>query len=120
MESKEIDKMQKHCGHVASTLKALSHPQRLMILCFLSKKEQTVGELQDLCQISQSNVSQFLNRMKREGLVGSRREANFMYYNICDANISSLIKSLNHIYCSGDTQDEIKPDDKQQSNETVS
>lgn len=95
----KIDEMQKHCGLVATTLKALSHPQRLMILCFLSEGEKTVGELQELCSISQSNVSQFLNRMKREGLVGSRREANFMYYNISDDKITSLIKSLNKIYC---------------------
>ena len=98
-DSVKIESMKKNCGFVASTLKALSHPQRLMMLCFLSEGELTVGDLQEKCSLSQSNVSQFLNRMKREGLVDSRREANFMHYFISDENILSLIKALNQIYC---------------------
>ncbi|MCB0415627.1 MAG: winged helix-turn-helix transcriptional regulator [Bdellovibrionales bacterium] len=98
-QNQNLDELKKNCDNVASILKALSHPQRLLILCFLSEGELTVTELQNMCTLSQSYVSQFLNRMKREGLVDSRREANFVYYFIANEKVTQLIKSLNSIFC---------------------
>ena len=84
---------------VAALLKALSHPQRLLILCSLSGGEMTVSELEKVCGSSQSVVSQHLTRMRLEGFVASRRDGNFVYYHIVDLRILSLIEELEKIFC---------------------
>ncbi|MCB0422180.1 MAG: winged helix-turn-helix transcriptional regulator [Bdellovibrionales bacterium] len=87
------------CESVAHTLKILAHPQRLMILCQLTDGPKTVGELEELCGASQSAVSQFLQRMKSEGLVNCERNSQYIYYNIADKDIQKVIQSLYKIYC---------------------
>lgn len=83
---------------VSQMLKALAHPQRLQLLCYLSQRERTVRELEKLCRASQSHISQFLARMKSERLVISRRSGNFVYYKVRDERIIKLIRALGKIY----------------------
>lgn len=84
---------------VAKVLKSLSHPQRLLILCHLSSGEKTVTELVELCNVSQSGVSQFLARMKLEGLIDSRKDGHFVYYSTKDPRVSKLVEDLHQIFC---------------------
>ncbi len=91
--------MRNKCVDVSRILKALAHPQRLMILCYLSDGEKTVGEIEQACDASQSAVSQFLNRMRLEGLIQSEKRAQFVYYQITDPQVKQLIKSLYKIFC---------------------
>ena len=91
--------MRNKCESVSRTLKALAHPQRLLILCTLAEGEKTVGEIEDACDASQSAVSQFLNRMRLEGLVSSEKRGLFVYYKITEPKVDQLIKSLYKIYC---------------------
>jgi DNA-binding transcriptional ArsR family regulator len=84
---------------VASLLRQISHPQRLLILCTIGQGEKTVGEIEEACGASQSAVSQFLKSMKLSGLLDSRREGKFIYYKIEDPKILELIKSLYKIFC---------------------
>jgi DNA-binding transcriptional ArsR family regulator len=95
-----------NCESTARVLKALAHPNRLQLLCHLSEDSKTVGELEELCEISQSAVSQFLNRMKIEGLVDSTKEGQYVYYRIADKRISKLIQSLQKIFCHADKTSE--------------
>ncbi len=92
-------KMKKNCDDVSRVLKALAHPQRLMILCTLAAGEKSVGEIEQACGASQSAASQFLNRMRLEGLISSERRGSFVYCKIADKKIEQLIKSLYTIYC---------------------
>jgi DNA-binding transcriptional ArsR family regulator len=94
--------MQDKCVEVSSIMKAIAHPQRLMLMCHLSEGEKNVSELLELCDISQSQLSQFLNRMQREKLLKVRREGNFSYYSIADKNITKLIQSMQKIFCKED------------------
>ena len=89
----------KQCEKVASILKAIANPQRLYILCSLSQGEKTVGELEKICETSQSVVSQHLTRMRLEGFLESRRQGNFVYYQIIDKRILPLIKLLKELFC---------------------
>jgi len=91
--------MKERCVEVAQLLKALSHPQRLMILNHILYEERTVSELQKLCDISQSQLSQFLNRMKLEGLVKVHRMGRFCYYGIANKKIVQLVETVHHIFC---------------------
>lgn len=87
------------CDTVSQLLGALSHPVRLKILCSLLEGERSVNELTDFCGISQSAMSQFLLRMKSEGVLESRRERNHVYYRVADPKISRLLAAIKEIYC---------------------
>ncbi|MBK9292839.1 MAG: winged helix-turn-helix transcriptional regulator [Oligoflexia bacterium] len=89
----------KQAFEVATVLKQLAHPDRLRVLCTLVDKEKTVNELVKTCQASQSWVSQFLARMKHEGLVESRREGLYVYYKVADPGISTVMRAIQKAYC---------------------
>jgi DNA-binding transcriptional ArsR family regulator len=101
MKSKDLAGVIGHCQEAAEVLKLLAHPQRLQLLCHICGEERTVCELARLCGASQSQVSQFLARMKSEGLVSGRREGNFVAYRVADEKVLRLIKSLRDVFCPG-------------------
>ena len=94
-----IKKMQNSCEQVSQILKALSHPQRLMVLGHLLQGPKAVGELVDLCEVSQSQMSQFLIRMKYEGLVSSEKDGKFQVYSLADKRLVQLMKTIQSEYC---------------------
>jgi DNA-binding transcriptional ArsR family regulator len=87
------------CDEVSQVLKSLSHPTRLKVLCQVIDQERSVNELTEFCGISQSAMSQFLNRMKAEGIVSSRRDGNHVYYGISDPKLAKLLRAIKEIYC---------------------
>ena len=91
--------MIEQCDSTAQTLKLLAHPQRLLILCHLSEGERTVSDLEAVCQASQPQISQFLTRMRAEGLIASRREGKYIFYAISDQRVLKLIRALHKIFC---------------------
>lgn len=93
------EKMLEKCEDVSTIMKSIAHPQRLMMLCHLADGEKNVSELLSLCDISQSQLSQFLTRMQREKLLAARREGNFTFYKIADKRLLKLIQSLQKIFC---------------------
>lgn len=94
-----IEKMKAQCSEVSAIMKALAHPQRLMIMCHMAESERNVSEMLELVDISQSQLSQFLNRMQREKLLKVRKEGNFVFYSISDKKILKLIQSMQKIFC---------------------
>ena len=88
-----------HCDEVSQVLKSLSHPVRLKVLCQVIDQERTVNELTDSCGVSQSAMSQFLDRMREDKMVKSRREGTRVYYRIADQRLIRLFQSLRRIYC---------------------
>ncbi len=91
--------MQKKCDAVAGLMKHFSHPQRLLILCFLSDGEKSVSLIHEAVGLSQSQTSQFLRRMQAEGLLRVRREKNFSFYSIENEAVTKLLKSMQRIFC---------------------
>ncbi|MBX3040873.1 MAG: winged helix-turn-helix transcriptional regulator [Bdellovibrionaceae bacterium] len=99
MASVSVDKIEKSCVEVSQILKALAHPQRLILLSNLLEGPKTVGELVNLCQASQSQISHFLTRMKLEGLVKAEREGRFVLYSVADKRLVRLMKVIQTEYC---------------------
>jgi DNA-binding transcriptional ArsR family regulator len=91
--------MQEKCEEVASLLKNFSHPQRLLILCYLSDGEKQVSDIHEVVGLSQSQTSQFLKRMQIEGLLKLRREKNYSFYSIANSDVIKLLKSMQKIFC---------------------
>lgn len=94
-----ISKLENRCGEAAALLRSLSHPGRLLVLGHLLQGEKSVSELQQLCGISQSQLSQFLGRMKLEGLVRSEKKGRFCYYSTASPKVTRLIEAISSIYC---------------------
>ncbi len=92
-------KLEKKCVAVAALLKALAHPGRLLIMGHLVGGEKTVSELQELCNLSQSQLSQFLGRMRLEGLIQCEKRGRFQYYSTADERVSELIRAIHSLYC---------------------
>ncbi len=93
------DVMAEHAETAAAVLRALGNRNRLMILCVLVNGEISVGEINRTVPLSQSALSQHLARLRQEGLVATRREAQTIYYRIQDPAIMELMATLYGLYC---------------------
>ena len=100
-QNEEIDlqQMAKSAGRASSLMKTLGHKDRLMILCHLADGEKSVGQIADLLEISQSPLSQHLSRMRKEGLVETRREAQKIYYSLKKGEASRIVELLYELFC---------------------
>ncbi|MGR3838606.1 MAG: ArsR/SmtB family transcription factor [Cognatishimia sp.] len=85
--------------NAAQFLKAISHSGRLLILCHLSTGEKSVTELEVLLQMRQSAVSQQLTRLRREGLVATRREGKAIIYSLADERSQKMMGLLYELFC---------------------
>jgi ArsR family transcriptional regulator len=83
----------------ANFLKAFGHDGRLMILCYLATGPRSVGELENLLASRQAAVSQQLARLRMEGLVSARREAQTIYYSIRDPRVLEMLRLLKRLFC---------------------
>lgn len=80
-------------------LRAISNEYRLQVLCLLIEHgEITVGGLLQRITLSQSALSQHLAKMREEGLVAFRREAQTLYYRIDNPDVAKIIATLKSIY----------------------
>ncbi len=96
----DLSTLERSAGEVAALLRALANERRLMLLCRLIERgECTAGELGQGAGLSPSATSQHLAKMREEGLVDSRREAQCIYYRIADPRTKRLIKLLKDLYC---------------------
>ena len=94
----ELAKLEEKMEKASALLKALANEKRLMIVCILSKGEKNVGELEQFIGLSQSALSQHLARLRRDGIVETRREAQTIYYSIKDQSVLKLLECLAGIY----------------------
>lgn len=94
-----MKEIEKHAKSASEMLKAISHEDRLVILCLLNQKEMTVGELLEHTSLSQSAFSQHLKVLREKSLVKTRRESQTVYYSIKNYDINKILESLYQIYC---------------------
>ena len=81
------------------SLKAMSHPLRLKILCTLGDKEISVQDIVDQVGTSQSNISQHLAILRDKGILDSRKDANRVYYRVGDSRTLRLIDMMRDVFC---------------------
>lgn len=84
----------------ADMLRSLGNEKRLLVLCLLmAHGEMTVGKLLEHIDLSQSALSQHLARMREDGLVTFRREAQTLFYRIEHPDVAKIIAALKDIFC---------------------
>ena len=92
--------LEQRAAKVAALLGALANERRLMILCRLVEwGEANVGSLAEAVGVSQSALSQHLARMRQEGLVAFRRDAQTLWYRIADPRVEELFATLHRLFC---------------------
>lgn len=97
-----MDKKRERLESAVGLLKHLSHPVRLSILCnLLHNGEMSVTEIVDAeaGAAGQSQISQFLGKMRSEGLVKTRKDAQTVYYKIDSPQAKKVVQALYDIYC---------------------
>ena len=82
------------------SLKAMSHPLRLKILCTLGDSEISVQDIVEHVGTSQSNISQHLAILRDKGILSARKDANRVYYKVGDQRTLRLIGMMREVFCS--------------------
>lgn len=75
----------------ADFFKTLGHPVRIKILHCLEHGELCVCDLLEEIGIEQSNLSQHLGMMKKQGIIDSRKEGQKVIYRIVYTSVMDVI-----------------------------
>jgi DNA-binding transcriptional ArsR family regulator len=86
-------------------MKALSNPDRLLLLCHLVEGEKRVGELEAVSGVAQPTLSQQLGVLREEGLVSTRRDGKNIYYRIDNPQPVAVMNVLYQQFCGTSTKD---------------
>ena len=97
--SLELEQMHSAADQACKLMKVLSNPDRLMILCQLSKGELRVGEIEEILGIEQPTLSQQLTVLRDEDLVATRREGKSIYYQVKSPKALAVIEILYEQFC---------------------
>ncbi|VAW91758.1 Transcriptional regulator, ArsR family [hydrothermal vent metagenome] len=87
------------------SLKAMSHPLRLKILCTLGDSEISVQDIVEHVGTSQSNISQHLAILRDKGILSARKDANRVYYKVGDRRTLQLIGMMREVFCNTSLND---------------
>nr|WP_302474090.1 metalloregulator ArsR/SmtB family transcription factor [Roseococcus sp. MDT2-1-1] len=92
--------MQKKAAEAARLLRLLSNEKRLLLLCHLmAEGEMGVGAMAEAVDLSQPALSQHLARLREDGLVATRKEAQAVFYRLADPSAGRILALLRDIYC---------------------
>jgi len=79
---------------ISSIVKSISNPHRLEIVDVLSNGEKSVEQIASETDLSIANASQHLQILKRSKWVKSRREKNFIYYDLKNQFAFAIWKTI--------------------------
>ncbi|MBB5215971.1 ArsR/SmtB family transcription factor [Parapusillimonas granuli] len=92
--------MQEGAEKATALLRTVGNQHRLLVLCLLIEHgELSVSALLEQVDLSQSALSQHLAKMRDEGLVTYRREAQTLHYRIANPDVEKLVGTLKSIFC---------------------
>lgn len=84
-------------GDVAFMAKALADENRLRILLGLAEGKKSVSRIVDELGISQPLASHHLKELKRALLVKVERSGPFIYYDLADRRIMTILMDLHNL-----------------------
>jgi len=95
----QVDHMRVAAHSACALMKALSNPDRLMLLCELAESERNVGELEECLGIGQPTLSQQLTVLRNGELVATRREGKNIYYSLASSQALAVMDVLYAQFC---------------------
>lgn len=100
MNPRDLLAREEDIERASRSLKAMSHPLRLKILCMLGEREISVQDIVKRIGTSQSNISQHLAILRDKGILATRKDANRVYYRLGDGRTLRLIGMMHDVFCS--------------------
>jgi len=79
---------------IAARFKLLAEPTRIKLLDHLRNGEASVQELAIAVGTTQQNVSKHLGTLTAAGIVGRRKQGNFVYHRVVDDGIWQLCNDV--------------------------
>lgn len=80
----------------AELLRALAHPKRLEIIHLLRNRSLTVGEIQEMLDLPQANLSQHLTILRHAKVVTTKKKGKQIFYKLSHGN---FIKASDLLRC---------------------
>jgi ArsR family transcriptional regulator len=101
MKPEQIDlgAMRQAAEKARGLLKVLANPDRLLLLCQLTRGEHCVSDLESALDIHQPTLSQQLGVLRDEQLVHTRREGKQIFYSIASEEAQAVMQVLFDVYC---------------------
>jgi DNA-binding transcriptional ArsR family regulator len=99
MQNMALQDIEQNVDRASALLQAMSNPKRLLVLCILADGEHSVGELARRVDLSQSALSQHLARLRDDGFVSTRREAQTVFYSVAGGEVEAVLGALHGLYC---------------------
>lgn len=92
--------LEEKAAEAARLLRLLANERRLLMLCHLAGEgEMSVGALAEAVGLSQPALSQHLAKLREDGLVATRKEAQAVFYRLADPKAARLLLVLRDLYC---------------------
>lgn len=94
-----LAKLRANAPDIARTLRVFANANRVRILCRLaaSDKEVSFAALADGIDLGQAALSQHLAKLRRGGLIGTRRAGHNSFYRLTDLQARRLLIELQKI-----------------------
>ncbi|MGE0846013.1 MAG: ArsR/SmtB family transcription factor [Flavobacteriaceae bacterium] len=100
MLARDTDIIAERAEEAAALLRLLANGNRLRILCHLiDAGELPVNALAARVGLSQSALSQHLARLREQGLVATRRDAQTIHYRVPESDALTILQALKQVYC---------------------
>jgi DNA-binding transcriptional ArsR family regulator len=94
-----LEDMHASAAAASRFLKVLANQHRLLVLCQLVEGEKSVGELEQRLGLRQAHLSQQLARLRRDGLVRTRRDARTIFYDLDSTAAAQVLELLYKLFC---------------------
>ncbi|MDA9435898.1 ArsR/SmtB family transcription factor [Bradyrhizobium sp. CCBAU 51627] len=92
--------LERQARDVAALMRMFANEHRLLIVCKLVEYgEANGGTLAEEVGLSASALSQHLAKLKAEGVVTARRDAQTMWYRLADPRVEELVSTLHRLFC---------------------
>ena len=86
----DLDVLQK----AGECLRTISHPVRLRMIQMLLQGDHTVRDLASACGVPRHVASEHLRLMQHCGLMVSRREGRYTYYEITEPHLKDIMRCI--------------------------
>lgn len=99
IEQPDFAQLYASADRACGLLKVLANPDRLLLLCHLTKGECCVRDLEAALEIRQPTLSQQLGVLREEGMVTTRRKGKHIYYKLASPESIAIINTLQAQFC---------------------